>query len=235
MRQPPEREEIDGPPSCGIAVWSAMTYRSRAQLDAGLADVVHSPLDQGRLALIVRRPASGVREVLAEAVLDPTLGLVGDNWSVRPSSQTPDRSPHPDMQLNVMNARVAALVAGPPTPLGDKTAGDRAVGVYAVGNGPMADHLPIDRRTLAGDQLYLDLDLSEANLPAGTRLYLGSAIIEVTAQPHTGCGKFSARYGVDALRFVNSTSGRRLRLRGLNARVIVGGTVRVGDVVAKVG
>ena len=108
------------------------------------------------------------------------------------------------MQLTVMNSRAALLVAGDP-----------------------------DRRMLAGDQIYVDLDLSPANLPPGTRLALGSAVIEVTDQPHLGCAKFAARFGTDALRFVNSRVGRQLRLRGLNARVIVTGTVRSGDAVRK--
>ncbi len=110
------------------------------------------------------------------------------------------------MQLNVMNARVVALVAVDP-----------------------------DRRALAGDQLYVDLDLSVDNLPPGTRLALGSAVIEVTDQPHKGCAKFSTRFGVEALRFVNSEEGRARRLRGLNAKVVVGGTVRVGDPIEKLG
>ena len=91
-----------------------------------------------------------------------------------------------------------------------------------------------DRRVLAGDQLHVDLDLSEANLPPGTRLALGTAVIEVTPEPHRGCAKFVERFGRDAMRFVNSPIGRELRLRGLNARVVVPGTVRPGDEIRKV-
>ncbi len=174
-------------------------------LEAGLGPIRSSPADGGRVELIVRRPAVDEREVVTEGVLDRQDGLVGDTWKVRPSTRTPDRSPHPDMQLNVMNARVAALVA--------RTE---------------------DRWALAGDQLYLDLDLSVANLPPGTRLALGTAVIEVTAQSHRGCAKFAARFGQDALRFVNSEEGRELRLRGLNAKVVVAGSVRTGDIVRKV-
>src|SRR5262249_61582676 len=86
---------------------------------------------------------------------------------------------------------------------------------------------------VAGDELYVDLDLSPANLPAGTRLAVGSAVIEVSDQPHLGCAKFAARFGEQALRFVNSRTGRGLRLRGLNARIVTSGTVRPGDRISK--
>ena len=181
-----------------------MEHPITTALEAGLDHIRRAPTDRGRVELIVRRPAENEREVLAIGVLDRSEGLVGDTWRVRPSMRTPDGSAHPDMQLNVMSSRVAQLVAG------------RA-----------------DRWQLAGDQLFLDLDLSEANLPAGTRLELGSAVIEITDQPHRGCAKFASRFGADALRFVNSPAGRELRLRGLNARVIVAGDVRAGDEVRK--
>lgn len=182
-----------------------MEHLSSAELEAGLDHVRASPGDFGTVELIVRRPAVDERELLDEGTLDPAEGLVGDTWSVRGSSRTADGSPHPDMQVNVMNARAALLVA--------RDAG---------------------RRMLAGDQLYLDLDLSPSNLPPGTRIALGSAVLEVSDQPHLGCAKFAARFGEDAWRFVNSRVGRELRLRGLNARVVVAGTVRVGDTVRKV-
>ena len=181
-----------------------MEHLTTAALEAGLGHIYQSPPDRGRVELIVRRPARSEREVLAEGTLDAIVGLVGDTWDRRPSTRTADGSPHPDMQLNVMNARVAALVAGPP-----------------------------DRWSLAGDQFYVDLDLSEGNLPPGTRLELGAAVIEVTAQPHLGCAKFRARFGRDAMRFVNTAEGRALRLRGMNAKVVTGGVVRHGDVVRK--
>lgn len=175
------------------------------ELEAGLAEIRQSPRDEGILELIVRRPQPGERELLEEGELHLAEGLVGDSWVKRSSSRTSDGSPHPDMQLNIMNARAIALIA---------------------------QHK--DRWPLAGDQLFIDMDLSTENLPAGTHLKLGSAIIEVTKQPHTGCKKFIARFGMDAMKFVNSEAGKQLHLRGINARVVQAGVIRVGDIVRKI-
>ena len=175
------------------------------QIVAGLDEITRSPKHEGVLQLIVRRPVIGAREILEEAELDTAVGLVGDTWSERRSTRTADGSPHPDMQLNIMGARIIALLAQSK-----------------------------ERWPLAGDQLFIDLDLSEHNLPPGTRLALGSAVIEVTSQPYTGCGKFVERFGADAMRFVNSPTGKQLRLRGLNARVVSAGRIRVGDTVRKI-
>lgn len=174
------------------------------ELEAGLDEIRQAPKDEGVLQLIARRPQVDEREILEEAELHLLEGLVGDSWIKRPSSKTADGSPHPDMQINVMSARVAALVAQ------DKS-----------------------RWHLAGDQLYLDMDLSSENLPAGTQLAIGSAVIEVTPPPHTGCKKFVARFGLDAMKFVNSSVGRELQLRGVNAKVVQPGVIRVGNVAKK--
>jgi hypothetical protein len=182
-----------------------MEHLSLVTLEAGLDEVRASPSDAGTVELIVRRPAVDEREVLEEAALDIAEGLVGDTWRVRGSSSTEDGAAHPEKQLNIMNARAAALVAVDP-----------------------------DRRPLAGDQLYVDLDLSTANLPPGTRLALGSAVIEITPPPHRGCAKFAARFGRDALKLVNSPAGVELNLRGVNAKVVSPGTIRRGDVIRKV-
>lgn len=182
-----------------------VTHPTREQLEAGLDEIRRSPKDAGELRLIVRRPRVNERELLDEARLDLVDGLAGDTWKFRASSRTADKaSPHPDMQLNVMNARVIALVAQDPA-----------------------------RWALAGDQLYIDLDLSADNLPPGTRIGIGSAVIEVTSQPHTGCGKFVERFGLEAMKFVNSPVGRALNLRGINARVVQAGSIRRGDVARK--
>lgn len=180
-------------------------HRSFSELEAGLDGIRSAPADEGFLALIVRRPAVDQREVLEVGELDLTEGLVGDTWKVRGSTSSSDGGPNPESQLNVMSARAIALIAG-----------------------------ELDRWSLAGDQLYIDLDLSVDNLPPGTRLAIGDALIEISEHPHRGCQKFSGRFGMNALRFVNSEVGRRLRLRGLNAWVVVPGTIRLGDVVRKV-
>jgi hypothetical protein len=175
------------------------------ELEAGLERIQSAPADAGVIELLVRRPAENEREVLERATLDLDEGLVGDMWSRRFSKRTPDGSPNPEMQLTLMSSRVVDLVA----------AGDR------------------ERWALAGDQLFVDLDLSVDNLPTGTRLAVGTAVIEVTPEPHLGCVKFSARFGNDAHRFVNAKPHRHLRLRGLNARVVEPGTVSAGDTIRK--
>ena len=181
-----------------------MEHRDLAALEAGLDEIRDAPKDRGRVELICRRPATEERELIDEAVLDAEMGLVGDNWRTRGSKATDDGSAHPLMQLTLMNARSAALIAGQP-----------------------------ERRQLAGDQFFVDFDLSVENIPPGTRLTLGQATIEITEIPHRGCGKFSARFGVDALKFVNSEVGRELNLRGVNAKIIDAGVVRTGDAITK--
>jgi hypothetical protein len=181
-----------------------VAHRTAEELEAGLDHVRAAPAVSGTVELIVSRPALGQREILEVGHLDPSVGLVGDTWDQRASKRTADGSPHPDMQLNLINARMSALLAD-----------------------------GVDERALAGDQLHVDLDLSEDNVPPGTRLALGTAVIEVTDQPHRGCAKFVERFGKDAMRLVNSPVGRSLHLRGINAKVVQAGSVRSGDRVTK--
>ena len=181
-----------------------MRHLSSAEIEAGLGSVRQSPADEGTLDLIVQRPAADERVLLEEGRLDTAEGLVGDDWCHRPSRTSADGGPHPLMQIAIANTRFLSLLAG-------------------------SD----DEIALAGDQLIVDLDLSEANLPAGAVLHVGEAALEITDEPHRGCAKFSARYGLDALRTVNSDTGKALRLRGVYARVTRGGLVRPGDPIRK--
>lgn len=177
-----------------------MPHPTTSELETGLDHVRNAPRTVGTLELIVRRPAVDEREVLEEGALDLEVGLVGDTWGVRPNTRTPDGSPDPEGQVTIMSARAAALVAG-----------------------------PVERWGLAGDQLYVDLDLSEERLPAGSRLAIGNAVVEITPKPHRGCAKFAERFGSEALRFVNTGAGLVLNLRGRNARVVVPGVIRRSD------
>ena len=176
-----------------------------SDLESQLDYLAASPSDAGTLDLIVSRPAQGERIVHDEATLDVADGLLGDNWFSRATSRAVAEGRHLDAMLNVMNARMVSLLA--PDAAG---------------------------QALAGDQLYVDFDISHTNLPTGARLAIGETVIEVTAKPHNGCLKFEKRFGPEAVAFVNSDRGKRMRLRGLNARVIEGGTIRPGDVVRKV-
>lgn len=184
---------------------TSINHPTTAELEACLDHVRDSPKNDGVLEMIVRRPRVNEREVIEVCHLDVKDGLVGDSWIHRGSSKTSDGGPHPEMQITLMNSRVVALVAQ-----------ER------------------ERWPLAGDQFYIDMDLSKANLPAGSQLSIGSAIIEVTAPPHTGCNKFVSRFGIDAMKFVNSPLGKELCLRGVHARVIQNGDVRIDDVAHKI-
>jgi hypothetical protein len=180
----------------------ATPRRSMAEIDARSEAAGASPADRGTVEMIVCRPATGERRVLATAELVVGAGLVGDNYVARGNDRTPDGAAHPQAQLNLMGSRQIDAITG----------GDR------------------ERWPLAGDQFFVDLDLSAANLPAGTRLQIGSAVIEVSEKPHTGCAKFSTRFGVEAVRWVNHDRDE-LRRRGINAMVVTAGVVTAGDAI----
>jgi MOSC domain-containing protein YiiM len=182
-----------------------IAYLSMSELEAGLNHIRLSPKDQGTLKMIVQRPHEEERIVIEQGELSLSEGLVGDNWKARGSKHTPDGSAHLYTQITVMNARCIALLAQSE-----------------------------ERWALAGDQLYVDFDLSEENIPPGTRLAIGSAILEVSAEPHTGCKKFSSRFGLEAMKFVNSPEEKRLHLRGINTKVVQAGLIRVGETVRKI-
>ena len=175
-------------------------HRDTAELATHLDHILSAPTDIGRVEMIVRRPEEGEREVVQYGRLTLADGLVGDNWKTRGNTNTEDGAADPEAQVTLMNARVTDAVAK-----------------------------ITDRWPLCGDQLYIDLDISVENLPAGTRLAVGDAVVEISAKPHTGCAKFSERFGPEALRFVNVGVGRENRFRGVNAFVVRAGNVAVGN------
>ena len=182
-----------------------MPHRTTAELEGHVHHLRAAPAVLGTLEMVVRRPAAARREILDEGELDVLAGLVGDNWLDRATSRAIAEGRHLEAQLNVMSARMVQFLA--PTPA---------------------------EQAMAGDQLFLDLDISVTNLPTGSRLAIGDeALIEVTAKPHNGCAKFLARFGLDAAAFVNAPVGKELRLRGFNARVVSGGVIRAGDKVRR--
>jgi len=180
-------------------------FVSLDRLEDALQTIRLSPSDSGFVEMIVCRPGVGEREVLHEAALSLEDGLVGDNWKQRGAPKVGGDARHLAMQINIMNSRTIDAIAN----------ADRALW-------PMA-----------GDQLFVDFDLSADNLPAGTQLQVGEAVLEVTSEPHLGCRKFKDRFGRDAVAFVNSEIGKNLKLRGINARVIKPGVVTTGGVISK--
>ncbi len=180
-------------------------HRSTTELEAALGHIREAPARSGAIQLIVRRPAEDAREVLTEARINADEGVEGDTWNQRGTSLSADGGPHPNKQITIMNARAAAVIVG-----------------------------PIKRWPLAGDQIYADLDIGIEAMPPGTQLAIGDAVVEIAPEPHTGCAKFAARFGREALKFVNTGEGRELRLRGVNCRVTTPGTVRVGDSISHV-
>jgi MOSC domain-containing protein YiiM len=184
---------------------STVRHFSLEELNLRLPEVRTAPVDRGQLVQIVARPVTEQRELRERSEVTPEAGLPGDRWVNTCSRKLPDGRLNPDSQITIMNTRCLAILTD-----------ER------------------DRWPLAGDNLLVDFDLSETNLPAGQRVKIGSAILEITPHPHTGCSKFSSRFGVDALKFVNSPEGKKLRLRGLHAQVVQPGTLAVGDCIEKV-
>jgi len=175
------------------------------ELKAGLPEILASPADEGVLQGIVVRPAPGERREPDRCRISLAGGVEGDHWAKGCWKTTEEGLPHPDVQVCLMNARCIALIAQ-----------DRS------------NWAP------AGDNLFIDMDLTPDNMPPGQRLAIGSAIIEITDTPHTGCASFVERYGRDACVFVNKDEGRRYKLRGIYARVAQDGEIAVGDKVVKV-
>ena len=174
-------------------------------LDRHTAHVRAAPRDEAAITLIVTRPDTDQREVVASAQLTPEEGLVGDHWLARGNAKMPGGVANPEAQITLMSTRVLEAIEPDPA-----------------------------RWPIAGDQLYLDMDLSESNLPAGTRLAVGEAEVLVTELPHTGCVKFAGRFGHDALRWISTHEGRSMRMRGMYVKVVRAGAVHTGDMVRRI-
>jgi MOSC domain-containing protein YiiM len=184
---------------------AVLPHRTTSELTAHLDELRSAPADVGTVHLVVRRPERFARELVDEGVLDTADGLVGDNWYSRATSHAIAAGRHLDAQITVMSARMVGLLTDDP-----------------------------EGQAAAGDQLYVDLDISVTNLPAGSRLEFGEPgaggpVVEVSAKPHNGCAKFTTRFGQEATLFVNSEEGKRLRLRGFNGRIVSTGILRPGD------
>lgn len=181
-----------------------MDHLTTDQLNAGLDHVKAAPSGTGTVEMVVSRPRTDEREVLDVGDLLVGGGLRGDNYVAR-GGKLPEDPAHPEAQINIMNSRAIDVITN-----GDK-----------------------DRWQWAGDQLLVDCDLSIENAPRGTRQQIGTAVLEISQKPYRGCAKFAARFGQDAVRWVNNEEGTHLKLRGLNAMVVAAGTVKRGDTVTK--
>ncbi|MBT3270333.1 MOSC domain-containing protein [Candidatus Poribacteria bacterium] len=182
----------------------APMHLTAEQIDARLDWIEASPADSGTLEGICIRPEPNEREELESCLLSPELGVEGDFWVRNCWKKLEDGSSDPAVQLALMNCRAVDVVAG-----------------------------SRDRWKWAGDQLFVDFDLGEDNLSPGDRLHIGSAVVELSDIPHTGCDLFKARYGMAAVKFINSRTGKEKRLRGVLAQIVQAGTVSVGDTVRK--
>ncbi len=178
--------------------------KSFATLNEAWDQLEKSPSDDGRVELIVRRPETDQREEMQAASFTAANGLEGDDWLSRAKREAPDTDPNLETQVTLMNSRTIQLLTD------DKS-----------------------RWAESGDQLFVDLDISMHNLPAGTRLQIGDAILEIAVTPHTGCAKFARRFGAPARKWIMSDAGKRQRLRGVYACVRRDGTIKVGDRIRK--
>jgi hypothetical protein len=184
---------------------NATQHANTIELEQSLSQVLASPTDTGHLTAIFVRPAPNERRPLDSATLTPQGGIDGDRWVNDSFCRLEDGSADPRSQVSIMNDRFLRQIAG-----------------------------ESDDMCLAGDNLIVDFDLSEANLPAGSQVCIGpEVIIEITDLKHTGCSKFAGRYGPDAKTFANNKRGTALHLRGRYARIVRGGTIRIGDKVDK--
>lgn len=180
-------------------------FRSREELAAALDHILSSPADEGVVRALVVRPAAGQRQVAEEVMVSARGGVHGDHWAKGCWLSTEDGAPHPDVQVCIMNSRCIEAIAG-----------------------------AAENWAAAGDNVFVDMDLSPANLPPGTRVAIGTAELILTEQPHNGCQNFIDRYGRDACLFVNIGPGKANRLRGIYGRVVRDGTIRRGDVMRKI-
>ncbi|MGI9357086.1 MAG: MOSC domain-containing protein [Rhizobiaceae bacterium] len=171
----------------------------------GLPHILASPKDNGDVKGLVIRPVTNERLELQTCEISLARGMHGDHWADGCWMTTADGSPEPDVQICIMNARCINLIAQ-----------ER------------------NNWAPAGDNLFVDMDITPDNTPPGTCLSIGSAVIEITEVPHNGCAKFIERFGRDACVFVNTGEGKRLRLRGIYARVVQDGTLSVGDRISKI-
>lgn len=174
-------------------------------LQAKLSWATSAPRDNAPISTLCVRPAEGDRQFVERIDFSVTEGVVGDRWIRKTWMRLPDGRPDPRIQVCLLGQRVLELVRIDPY-----------------------------RMPYPGDNIVADLDFSETNLPSGQLLRVGTATLEVSDIFNTACSKWRARYGDDALRWINLPDNLPHRLRGVLCRVVASGYATIKDRIVKV-
>lgn len=186
--------------------WKGRYLITRAELDRAWPDIMAAPKDGAAIEMLCLRPAMGERRFVDEIHVTREEGIPGERWLTQPWMRLPGGQPDPAIQVSFLQRRVLDLVWR-----------DR------------------EGTPHPGDTFVVDMDLSEANLPAGSLLQVGSAVLEVSTVFNNACAKWKKRYGDDALDWVRAYENKEFRPRGVLAKVHRDGVFRAGDRLTRIG
>ena len=181
-----------------------VNHVSFAECEQALDHINRAPLDEAEIDCLCARPDFGTRAFPDKLILTVDHGILGERWTHSPWLTLPNGDPDPRIQVSILSKRVMDLCWR-----------DR------------------ERVIHPGDPFVVDMNLGEANMPVGTRLAIGTAIVEVSDKFNTACVKWRDRYGQDSLHWMNLARNRPYRLRGILCRIVQDGEVKLGDRLAK--